>query len=70
MSQNSKCFLCFKIHNLTHNACFFPSDVELTVKYYFCMGYVYGVHISFLVIATIGMQILINAIEWMYNEPI
>lgn len=63
MWQNSKCFLCFKIH--IHIRVFFPSDVELTVKYHFCMGYVYVVHISFQVIATIGMQILINTVEWM-----
>lgn len=44
---------------------FFPSDVELTVKFHFCMCYVYGVHTSFQVIATIGMQILINTIEGM-----
>lgn len=65
MWQNSKRFLHFKIHTLIQSAWFFPSDVELTVKYHFCMGYVYVVHISFQVIATLGMQILINTVERM-----
>lgn len=65
MWQNSRCFLCFKIRTLIQNACYFSSDVELTVKYHFCMGYVYVVHISFQGVATIGMQILINTVGWM-----
>lgn len=50
---------------LIQNAWIFPSDVELAVKKHFCTGYVYVVHISVQVIATIGMQILINTVEWM-----